>query len=121
MRQSLISLASASVARRASDRLAKAHVVELGRLRGEADLDVAQALPVRQLRESHRPELVLAREALDRAITAVTRHSAPKGVHRQVVDQLREHQLALVHVHAPAATPVPRGNAASGPRGSSSR
>ena len=56
MRQSRASLASASVERRT--RLAKAHVVELGGLRRQAGLDVAQALAIGQLREGHGAELL---------------------------------------------------------------
>jgi len=42
----------------AADRLAKAHVVELGCLRREARLDVAQALAVGQLSEGHAAQLL---------------------------------------------------------------
>ena len=87
--------------RRAADRLAKAHVVELAGLRRKADLDVAQALPVRQLGKRHRPQLVLTAEALDPAITAEARHCAAEGVHRQMIHQLRENQLSLVHAPSP--------------------
>jgi hypothetical protein len=43
-----------------TNRLAKAHVVELGGLRRQTRLYVAQALPVRQLGECHHPELCRA-------------------------------------------------------------
>ena len=46
--------------RRAPNRLAKAHVIELGRLRRQTGLDVAQALAVGQLGEGHHPELLRA-------------------------------------------------------------
>ena len=109
--------------RRAADRLAKAHVVELAGLRRQTDLDVAQALPVRQLGERHRPELILAAEALDPAITPEARDRQPEGVHRQMIHQLREHQLAFVHAPSPTAATraVARGQAGIGSRRSSSR
>lgn len=44
--------------RRAPDLLPKPHVVKLGRLSREADLDVAQALTIGQMREGHHAELL---------------------------------------------------------------
>ena len=81
----------------ATDRLAKAHVVELGRLRREAHLDVAQALAIGQLGEGHATQLLGARQRAYAVIAAVTGHNAMKGLPRQEVHDLREQGLANVH------------------------
>ena len=41
--------------RRAPHRFAEAHAIELGGLHRQTSLDVAQALPIGELREGHRP------------------------------------------------------------------
>ena len=81
----------------AADRLAKAHVVERGRLRREARLDVAQALAVGQLGEGHAAQLLGARQCAYAVIAAITGHNALKGLPRQEVHDLREQGLANVH------------------------
>jgi hypothetical protein len=60
-------------------RAAKTHVVELGRLAAQAGFDVAQALPVSQLREGHAQELVRAGELLDLVFPAVAGDAAAEG------------------------------------------
>jgi len=55
-------------------------------LSGQARLDVAQALPERQLRKRHRPALIGAREALNPATATVARDDPPDAaVNRNVV------------------------------------
>jgi hypothetical protein len=83
--------------RRAPHLATDAHVVELAGLRIEARDRVAQAIAIGELGERHAAELVLAAEALDKAVAAVAVDRAPQRVERQMLHELREHQLALVH------------------------
>jgi hypothetical protein len=76
---------------------AQAHVIELGGLGAKARFDVAQTLSVSQLREGHAQVLVEAGEALDLVFACVTRDTAPQRGQRQMLHQLCEHELALVH------------------------
>ena len=55
-----------------------AHVVELGTLRPEAGLDVAQALPTGQLAKGHAKVLLEAVEGLELVIAAIAPHAMPK-------------------------------------------
>ena len=79
------------------DAAANAHVVELVVLRAQAHLDVAQALAESQLGERHAQELVEAGEGLHPVVAAVAPHAAAKGLRRQVVHELREHESARMH------------------------
>ena len=88
----------------ARDLAPEAHVVQLAVLGAQAGLDVAQAgldvaqaRPGGQLGERHAAELVLTAEASDAPVTVVAFDAAPKGVHRQVIHDLREDQFAGVH------------------------
>ncbi len=83
--------------RRAADRLAKPHVVELGGLGRQTGLDVAQALAVGELREGHAAQLLGARQRAHAVIAAVTGHDAVKVLPRQEVHDLRKQRLANVH------------------------
>ena len=83
----------------ARHRRAKSQVVEPVSLRRKTDLDVAQRLAKRQLREGHGIELVQAGEALDLVLAVVARHAATKRGQRQVHHDLREYELALMHRH----------------------
>ena len=76
---------------------ADAHVVELRGMRAQSDLDVAQTLPVRQLRERHAQELAQAGKRLDVAVSAVAGDAFAENVHRQMLHHLREDVLACVH------------------------
>ena len=82
---------------------AQPHVMELGRLRLKTDDGVAQAFAEGQLGKSHAPQLVLTGEALDAVIALEAGDTAPEGVQRQVIHQLREHELSFVHGRLPAA------------------
>ena len=75
----------------------KTHVVQPLGLRTQVDLDVAQGLPVGQLRKCHGKELVQAREVFDLVVAAVLGNTPAKGAHRQIGHELRKHELALVH------------------------
>src|ERR1035437_1884890 len=61
------------------------------------DLDVAQGLPVGQLRKRHGEELIQAREVLDLVLALMGGHAASKRAQSQVGHELRENELALVH------------------------
>ena len=63
----------------------------------QVDLDIAQGLPVGQLRKGHGEELIQAGEVLDLVLATMLGHAAPKGAHGQVGHELRKHELALVH------------------------
>jgi hypothetical protein len=76
---------------------AKPHVVQPPRLLTQIDFDVAQRLPVSQLREGHGEKLVQTREVFDLVFSVVTGHTAAKRTHRQVPHELRKYELALVH------------------------
>jgi hypothetical protein len=79
------------------DSAADAHVVELLRHGTEADLDVAQALPIGELREGHREVLVPAREAAEPMVAAVSLHAAGERFVRNEAHELREDGASLVH------------------------
>ena len=74
-----------------------AHVVELGTLRPEAGLDVAQALPTGQLAKGHAKVLLEAVKGLELVIAAIARHAMPEGVQGQVVAQLGKNEFARIH------------------------
>lgn len=73
---------------------ADAHVIELVLLRSKAGLDVSQALPIRQLCESHGTELIHAGEMLHAEVAAVSFHTALKGFQRHEVHDLGKHKRA---------------------------
>jgi len=73
------------------------NVIELARLRAQARLDVAQAIAIGELRERHGQVLIEARERFDFVFAPVTRYAATKRRQRQMLHDLREHQLAYKH------------------------
>src|SRR5208282_1328149 len=91
--------------RRASDRRADAHVVELAGLSRQTHFDIAQALAVGQLREGHDAKLLGATEAARPVIAAVTINDAMEGLPRQEVHDLRKQGLAEVHGDSGLAKP----------------
>jgi len=72
-------------------------VIELGILRDQTGLDVAQALPIGQLGEGHRAILLGAGQCLDVAVATVAIHVSRECGPRQEVHQLGEQSLAGVH------------------------
>jgi hypothetical protein len=72
-------------------------VVELGRMRTKTGFDVAQALPISELCESHTAELVRTAEIANPVIPAVTLDDATEPLPRKMIHQLGEHQFANVH------------------------
>jgi len=83
--------------RRAPSRLTEAHAVEFRRLHRQAGLDVAQGLPVRQLRESHHPVMLGAGQRPYPMVPAVARDDPPERRPRQKIHELGEQGLADVH------------------------
>jgi len=76
---------------------ADAHVVEFVALCPEADLDVPQALPIRQLGKRHDAELIHAGEALHAEVASVSLHATPKGLQRHEVHDLGKHKRTGIH------------------------
>lgn len=76
---------------------AYAQMVELGGMRAQTGLDVAQAFPVSQLREGHAQELIEVRESERRIAPRVFCHASSEGVQRQMIHQLGKHQLSRRH------------------------
>jgi len=91
--------------RRARNRLGDTHVVELARLSGQTDLDIAQALAVGKLRKGHDAKLLGATEASYPVIAAVAIHDAMEGLPRQEVHDLREQRLAEIHTGSGLSKP----------------
>lgn len=79
------------------DIAADAQVVELGRLRTQTGLDVAQTLPVGKLGEGHAQELIQATEAAHIAVAPVLGHQTTKGMPWRELHHLSEYELARVH------------------------
>jgi len=74
-----------------------AHVVQLVFLSTQARFDIAQTLAEGELRKGHAEVLVETGEGLRVTVAVVARHTAPEGVNRQMVDDLRENEPAGVH------------------------
>src|SRR4030065_409007 len=88
--------------RRATDRLAKAHVVERGVLGRQTHFDVAQALAVGQLGEGHDPELLRARQRANVLVASIARDVAGKRRPWQEIHGCGAPRLASVHGGGPA-------------------
>ncbi len=91
--------------RRAPDRPAEAHVIEVRRLDREAGLNVAQALPVGQLGEGHGPVLLGAGKRPDPVIAAVPIDDPREGRPGRETQELGEKGLAGIHEHVLGKTP----------------
>ena len=72
-------------------------MIQLGANGPQAGLDVARTFPERQLREGHAEKLVEAGELLDLVLSTVPANSLSEVVHRDMLEQLREDGLAVVH------------------------
>jgi hypothetical protein len=64
------------------------------------------------LREHHAQILVETGGVLDLVLAVIASHAAPEGRQRQVLHDLRENELALVHGRAPRWAPSWPANAA---------
>ena len=83
--------------RRACDRRADAHVIELAGLSRQTHLDIAQAFAVCQLCEGHNAKLLGATETARPVIAAVAVHDAMERLPWQEIHDLREQRLAEIH------------------------
>ena len=92
----------------AGDAAADPHVLELPAMGTEADLDVAQALAVGQLRERQAQELVQAGERLDAAVSPITLHAPAKDLQGQMFHELRKHESPGMHGPPPPTEKPPR-------------
>lgn len=79
----------------------QSEVIKLLRHGSKTGLDVSEALPKRQLSEDHADELMPAREAPHSMVAAVALDQPVKGVPGQVVHELGEDELSLVHPRLP--------------------
>jgi len=66
-------------------------------------LDIAQALPVRQLSEGHTQELIKACKRADAVVAFIPLDTPPELSFRQKVDDLGKHGLSLIHEASPFA------------------
>lgn len=80
-----------------ADGLAESRVVESRCLRRQTHFDIAQTLPVGQLRESQAAELLGTGERTNSMVAAVPPDDAVESLPRQKLHDLREQRLADVH------------------------
>ena len=79
------------------DRSTDTHVVQLRRLRGQANLDVAKALSVSQLSKGQDAKLVGARQCSNAVVSLVSRHRSMKSFPRKKIHELSKECLPRVH------------------------
>jgi hypothetical protein len=82
-------------------------VIELVGTGPQAGLDIAQTLPVSELRKGQAQELIPARKGAEARIAAVSSHTPAKLPVGQKGDELREDGTAQVHALLSAATMGP--------------
>jgi len=78
-------------------RAAKAHMVELGGLAAQTSFDIAQTLPIGQLRKRHAHKLVETGEMFDLVFPVVADDTTTESGQRQVRHHLRKYKFARVH------------------------
>ena len=83
--------------RRAPNRFAQAHVIQLRRLNRQARLDIPQTLPVGQLGKRHGPVLLAAVQRTHPIVATIPRNDPAESLPRQKLHQLSEKRLAGVH------------------------
>jgi hypothetical protein len=83
--------------RRTAHGTAKAHVIELGRLRIQTDFEVAEAFSIGQLRKRHGAKLLGAGERAHTIVAIVTIHNAMKCLPRQKIHELSKESFVCVH------------------------
>jgi hypothetical protein len=88
--------------RRARDPLTDTHMVELAALCRQARLDIAQTLPMTELRESHHAKLLDARQRSDSTVGLVATRDVLKSFQWQEVHDLSKQRLSGVHRDPPA-------------------
>src|SRR5215208_8302947 len=86
-------------------------MIELALLRAQASFDIAQTLPIGELREGHAKKLIPARKSLEFVVALVTFDTTSKSFGRKKVHQLRKDRFARIHQPSAAAKVA---NAAAG-------
>ena len=81
-------------------------LVVLGTKRG---FDVSQTFSIGELGEGHAQVLVETGKTFDLAVAAIALHTTPKGVHRQMIDDLGKNEFACIHGPCPPAIPQKQG------------
>src|SRR5215211_2143652 len=79
------------------DRTTEAGMIKLAPLGGETNFDVAQALAMRQLRESHGEKLIPTREGAHTLVAAIARNATIEFFVRNKLDELRHYRDTLIH------------------------
>ena len=74
-----------------------AHVIELGALRPQACLDVAQALAISQLGEGHAKELIQAGKGFDLVIAVIFLDAATEIGQWQMIHELSKNRSTGIH------------------------
>src|SRR6266446_1074332 len=87
---------------RTFDRAAEAGVIKLVALSSKTDFDIAQALPISKLSESHGKKLIPTRERTNTLVAPITGYAAIEFVVRKKLDQLRKHSATLVQWSSPS-------------------
>jgi cobyrinic acid a,c-diamide synthase len=88
--------------RRPFDRTTEAGVIKLAPLGGETNFDVAQALAMRQLRESHGEKLIPTREGAHTLVATIARDATIEFFVRNKLDELSKYRAALIHWSSPS-------------------
>jgi hypothetical protein len=79
------------------DVAADTEVIEIGFLRAQTNVDVAQALAEGQLGKGHAQKLIQMRKSLGGVVRRISRHATTKCVQRQKIHELRENQFTDKH------------------------
>src|SRR5579885_39476 len=90
---------------------ADSQVMQLVAVRTQAGLDIPKTLAIGQLRKGNRQKLIQVRKGQSRIADCTPRYTSPKRVQGQMIHELREHELALVHEGLPTlGSPHPPSN-----------
>ena len=80
-----------------------------GILRGAVEDLISQTFSIGGLRECPAQVLVETGKTYDLAVAAIALYATPKGVHGQMIDDLRENEFAYIHGPCPPAIPQEHG------------
>ena len=92
--------------RRAPDRGANAHVVELGRLRRKTGFDVSQTFSISQLSEGKDAKVLGTRQGANTTVPAIAIDDTSEGCPRQKIHQLREQRPCRCTWRGPPGIPA---------------
>lgn len=88
-------------------------VIQPVALHAKTGFDVSKALPISQLRKGHAKKLIQTGERFDFVLSVVPGHATTKRRQRQMLCQLSENQLSLVHSATPRSQASQRGRTGS--------